>query len=107
MEGKLTVFTRNSVTEAGNYTLVQGDSILGVISFNFNRNESDPAVMTESDILKSAEQAGLKEVKLSDGSNSDMPAEMILADQGKQFWKLFIILALLFLAIEILLIRLK
>lgn len=107
MEGKLTVFTRNSVAEAGNYTLVQGDSILGVISFNFNRNESDPAVMTESDILKSAEQAGLKEVKLSDGSNSDMPAEMILADQGKQFWKLFIILALLFLAIEILLIRLK
>jgi len=107
VEGKLVVFTRNSVTQAGNYKLVQGDSLLGSISFNFNRKESNPAVMTESEILKSAEQAGLPFVKISDGSKAELPADVLLANQGIQYWKLFIVLALLFLAIEILLIRLK
>lgn len=107
LDGKLAVYTRNSVSEAGNYKLMQGDSLLGVISFNYNRMESDPAVLTSEEIAEATRKAGLNNVKISDGSGAELPSGILLADQGKQFWKLFIILALVFLALETLLIRLK
>ncbi|MCB0820336.1 MAG: hypothetical protein KDC13_06905, partial [Bacteroidetes bacterium] len=107
LDGKLAIYTRNSVSEAGNYKIMQGDSLLGVISFNYNRLESDPAVMTAEEIAEATQKAGLNNVKISDGSGAELPSGILLADQGKQFWKLFIILALVFLALETLLIRLK
>jgi hypothetical protein len=107
IDGRLVILTRNSVTKAGNYKLFQGDSLLGAISFNYNRKESNPGILSSTELETLTQEAGLMNVKISDGSDSELAAGVLLSDQGKQYWKLFVILALLFLAIEILLIRLK
>jgi hypothetical protein len=105
IDGKMRVFVRNNIQNAGNYRIVQGDSILKVVSFNFNRQESNPETYSAEEFRQKLDNGGWTNASLTDGSSADLPADILLADQGRQLWKLFIILALLFLAIETLLIR--
>jgi hypothetical protein len=105
IDGKMRVFVRNSIETAGNYRIVQGDSILKVVSFNYNRQESNPETYSAEEFRQKLDNGGWTNASLTDGSATELPSNILLADQGKQLWKLFIILALLFLAIETLLIR--
>lgn len=105
IDGKMRVFVRNNIQEAGNYRIVQGDSTLKVVSFNYNRQESNPATYSADEFRQKLDDGGWTNASLTDGSSSELSSNILLADQGKQLWKLFIILALLFLAIETLLIR--
>jgi len=103
--GKMRVFVRNAITSAGNYKIMQGDSTLSTVSFNYNRKESNPATYSEEEFRQKLDDSGWTNASLTDGSAPELPSAILLADQGKQLWKLFIILTLLFLAIETLLIR--
>ncbi len=105
IEGKMTIYPKSSMLKAGNYKILQNDSMLGMISFNYNRKESNPEVLTESELQSIVDAAGLSKSNFTDGSQNELPNELLFADQGKQLWKLFIILALIFLAIETILIR--
>ena len=101
----MTIYPKSSMLKAGNYKILQNDSMLGMISFNYNRKESNPEVLTESELQSRVDAAGLSNSNFTDGSQNELPNELLFADQGKQLWKLFIILALIFLAIETILIR--
>ncbi|MEX1189231.1 MAG: BatA domain-containing protein [Bacteroidia bacterium] len=107
VDGKMTIYSKSSTLEAGNYKIVQGDSVLGLVSFNYNRLESNPEVLSEAELQAKANEAGLSKFSLTDGSSNELPTEILLADQGKQLWKVFIILALIFLGIETILIRFR
>ncbi|MFM2284636.1 MAG: hypothetical protein RLZZ543_133 [Bacteroidota bacterium] len=106
LDGKTQVFVRNQITEAGNYQILQGYSVLAVISFNYNRKESSSNFFGEDEVLESLEKAGWTTAHVLDGSMKELKQEVSQLDEGRPFWKIFLVLALLFLAIEIALIRL-
>jgi hypothetical protein len=101
-----TLFTQNQITEAGQYAVIEDTSHIKDIAFNFDRKESDMKFMSEEELQKQIDENGLKNMSII------MPDEKILANtlqeanDGKKLWKLFLILAMVFLAAEILIIRL-
>ncbi len=106
IDGKTQVFVRNQITEAGNYVIQQGDSVLAAVSFNYDRKESISRFYDEKELLSTLEKAGWTTARVLDGSLKELKQEISQLDEGRPFWKLFIVLALFFLAVEIALIRL-
>jgi hypothetical protein len=100
-EGSTFLYVSDQLSSTGNYELKKQDSIATVLGFNDSRKESDLSYLHKSELKKlvpesaNVMQAGTASLK---GAVSD-------TNFGLQLWKLCIILALIFLAAEILLIR--
>ncbi|HTD99740.1 MAG TPA: BatA domain-containing protein [Mucilaginibacter sp.] len=100
-EGSTLLYVSDQLQETGNYELKKQDSTLSVLAFNDNRKESDMSYLTIADMKEIFPQAG---TVLQPGQGS-LKGEVSELNFGLQLWKLCIILALIFLAVEILLIR--
>jgi hypothetical protein len=100
-EGSTLLYVSDQLQETGLYELKKQDSIISVMAFNDNRNESDLQYYTPSDLNKIIPDKG-DVIEATKGSVKDIVSH---ADFGVQLWKLCIILALIFLAVEILLTR--
>ncbi|MFT5723725.1 MAG: hypothetical protein ACI9JN_000842 [Bacteroidia bacterium] len=87
---------------AGNIELKASDSVLQVVAFNYNRSESGSIFNSEADIVTM-----FPGITVDFMTNPTTYVQETVAKYrfGKQFWKACIILALIFLAIEILLLR--
>ncbi len=96
---------QGQINTSGNYLLILDTDTLSGLSFNFDRKESDLTAMQTSDIEKEAEKAGLESYKVLNSQVKGIDAQLSDLSQGTKLWKLFILLALLFLAIEILLLK--
>ncbi|MBC8052256.1 MAG: BatA domain-containing protein [Sphingobacteriaceae bacterium] len=96
------LFISDQIKEKGLYQLLKGDSILSVFAFNDNRLESDLSYLTKSD-LKSKIPNG--KVDIFNPGKGSIQNAIKAVNNGLQLWKLCLILALVFLAIEILLAR--
>jgi hypothetical protein len=86
--------------DAGWYSLNTTDAEIGVAAYNYSHAESDLIFYNNSEIEKTLQQQGIKRYNLIEASNEKFSAAISEIDKGKQFWKLFIVIALLFLAIE-------
>jgi hypothetical protein len=106
IDGKTYIYVRNQITEAGNYKILQGDSVLAAVSFNYNRAESTSRFYSEEEVLESLEKSGWTTARVLDGSIKELKQEVTQLDEGRPLWKIFLILALFFLAVEIALIKL-
>lgn len=93
------------INKSGNYAIVKDKAISNVISFNYNRSESDMSFADINKIKAIIENNKLNNWRIFSSSNEHLTQE-ILNDYGKQLWYYFIILALLFLALETVFIRL-
>ncbi len=100
-EGSTLLYVSDQLQNTGIYELKKQDSTITVIAFNDNRKESDMSYLTGTDLKQIFPQAG---TILSPGQAS-LKGEVSELNFGLQLWKLCIILALIFLAAEILLIR--
>lgn len=86
----------------GHYTIAANNKNLGIAAFNFDRTESN---------LKFADKAELKNIfsqknqLVLDNTRANLAAEVKQIKDGILLWKLCVILSLLFLLIEVLLIR--
>ena len=100
------LFIHNQVTQAGNYRLMVGDSLVSGISFNYNRKESDMRYLTAADIETLCERAGMKNVSVIPSTSTSLPSLLTEVNRGKYYWKYCILLALLFLALEEVILRL-
>ena len=99
-EGSSYIYVADEVREPGHYILQKQDSIIALLSFNNNKRESDLTYLSQNQ-LKTA---------LPKGNVITAPAGSVRglindSNFGVQLWKLCLILALTFLATEILLIR--
>ncbi len=94
----------DQLTEAGNYVLYADKDLLQGISFNFNRKESDLACYGMEELKKQIELRNLTMNVLETGSQN-LTQSLAELEQGKKLWKLCLIIALLFFAIETLLLR--
>jgi hypothetical protein len=99
-EGSTLLYVSDQLHETGLYNLNKQDSTLAVMAFNDNRSESDLSYFSRADLKKVLPDNG--NILLGKGSLKDAVTQTNL---GMQLWKLCIILALMFLAAEILIIR--
>ncbi len=88
--------------DAGNLILKSGDSVLQRVSFNYDRNESSHTYFSKEEI-----EAQMPDVVLDEVLNPAAYVKETISEIrfGRRFWKWCIILALIFIAIEILLLR--
>jgi len=98
-------YTHGQLSEAGNYVLMKGADSISGISINYNRSESNLEVLTSEDITMKIFKAGLKKISLLEVKEKPLAQAISEMSQGKRLWKLFILLALIMLAAEVILLR--
>lgn len=89
--------------EAGSYGL-KTDKEIGAISLNYNRLESDLSSNKEVDIIKQLESMGAKTIVFNE-VGSDSQLSTIDIEKPFSYWKFCIVLTLIFVLIEMILIR--
>jgi len=106
MNDKTELFFHNRFKKSGNYLIMKQTDTVGVLSVNYNRSESDLTVFSIDDLKELASQNIDAGISIIDFGNK--PVKSVLEDinKGTRLWKLFVIFALLLLAIETLVIRL-
>jgi hypothetical protein len=103
---KLLVNARENVTESGVYEITNDtDSLLTYAAFNYGSIESELSFMNESDIDQFIEQNNWNKAQILTGDNTSLGNFVSSIGQQSSLWKWCIVLALLFLGIEILLLR--
>lgn len=94
----------DQVEQAGYYQLsLEGNDSLGVYAFNYDRKESYLSYYTPNE-LEAMTEAGASVIGVSD--NAVLTAQITERSQGTTFWRWCLILALVFLGIEVALLRL-
>ncbi len=96
--------TENKI-EAGNYFVKNNNEIVKNLSFNYNRKESDLECYTFEEIKKELEKYSIENVSIINAETELLEKKIKENSEGKKLWKIFIVLALLFIAIEIALIK--
>jgi hypothetical protein len=102
---KMNLMIYNQVKKAGHYQLRKGEEILRGLGFNYSRKESAMEIADRAILESNISRYSLDNVEIM--SDKGLPLTDVIKDmnQGTLLWKLFIILALIFLAIEVLLLR--
>jgi hypothetical protein len=89
--------------KAGLFDVVKENKI-GNIALNYDRIESNIKTISENELTEKFNQIGLKNVFFSKFStNSD--ASFVKIEKPKEFWRIFLIFAILFLIIEMALLK--
>jgi len=102
VDGQLKMSVEEEINKAGFYDLVQNGQVLNTLAFNYSRKESDLRFYSFDEIEKWSE--GLKGVKVIEAAGRPIKKSTIRDE--RPLWKYFIGFALVFLLVEILLIKL-
>lgn len=94
----------NRTIPAGNYQILQ-ESVLGMLSLNNDRRESDLTPLSEDEIIETFGAVNQKRVQFNTIS-SDHTFSTRDIDKPFSYWKICIIITLIFVATEMLLVRL-
>ncbi len=97
------LYVQDNIKNSGNYLIINQQQAIFGVSFNYNRNESDLRYYSENEIK--TESSKYKNMFLIQTDNRFITKTLRQINQGTQLWKLFIILSLFFILIEILLAR--
>jgi hypothetical protein len=100
------LFVHDQIEEAGNYFISDGEEYLSGLSFNYDRSESDLSVYSAAQLSEIAFRAGITNMMVLEPKDKDLAVVIEEMQLGVRLWKLFLILALVFLAAEIALLRL-
>jgi hypothetical protein len=101
----LQLFPHQQVKEAGIYSLLREKQPVAQVAFNYDRRESDLSLYGSTEIERFLDQSHLVHFSLLQDGKLPLTRQLDQIHQGSQFWKLFLLLALLFIAIEIAIIR--
>lgn len=101
-----TIFIYDQIRNAGNYGLYASYDLISGLAFNYDRKESDLKRYTNDEMVAAFEKNSLSNFSLIDAEKGEI--SKILADisQGKKLWKWCILATLLFLGVEIALLKL-
>jgi len=95
----------DQISTDGQYLVLNDGKVLASMAFNYDRKESDLRYLTETELQNKLEEQSLKNatvVKDVDRNFSEVFGEL---QNGKQLWKLFVLLALFFILAEVLIAR--
>lgn len=102
---RLNLFTQGQITEPGFYNLSLQNQNLQALAFNYNRLESSLEFFTNDDLEKNLGDNHLVSYKTIIAGEKTLTSSIAEISGNTKLWKLFIILTLIFVAIEIALIR--
>ncbi len=91
--------------EAGHFLINEGTQTIQSISYNYPREESQPDFFTSDDFKKLINSSQFKQIQLIETADSSFNETLKDLNNGKQLWKYFIILAILFLFCEMAIIQ--
>ncbi|MDR6784832.1 hypothetical protein ABIE26_003478 [Pedobacter africanus] len=100
--GKTLLYVADQIKKAGFYELRKADSVLSVVAFNDDRLESDMHYASEEELKALFVK---QDIAFYNAKKDTLSMNMGLKNNSSELWKLCLILAVVFLAIEILLIR--
>ena len=105
LNSTITISTDKSISKSGNYTVNSNGRIIKGIAFNYDRTESDLDTPGPAELEKMIISSGLPDVKVITATNRSLSSVITEMNKGFQLWKIFIILALIFLLGEVILLR--
>lgn len=103
IQHRLLLGIHDQIQEAGIYSYASNED-QGYVGFNYNRSESELTFLSPNELEKLAQERGFQIIDQSTMSIRSVVSEIT---NGKQLWKYSVLLALLFLGVEVLLLRLK
>ncbi len=96
------LYIADQIKQAGNYQLLKNDSLMLMLSFNEAGSESDMSYASDEQIRESFPEQKIEILNTDSGSLANAVKSI---NQGTSLWKVCLILALVFFAAEILIIR--
>jgi len=102
---QMTAFIHGQVSEAGWYLVSRGNKQLSSLAFNYDRKESDINCFNNKEIETILKKYNLRNFIVIQPSGLPFIKQIEQLNMGFPLWKWFIILALFFIATEILIIR--
>lgn len=100
--GKTLLYVADQIKKSGFYNLQQADTVLSVVAFNDNRSESDMHYATENELKALFSK---QDIAFYNSKKDTLSMHISLKNNPTELWKLCLILAVVFLATEILSIR--
>ena len=91
--------------DAGFYQVLSDDNAINAIAFNYLLKESNLNYYSNNELLKLVQQAGVEHANLVEAKSQDLAEAIQELDNGKQLWKLFLMLGILFVLAEAAIIR--
>jgi hypothetical protein len=103
--GRKQLILNDLATKAGHYLINDGNNQIQSVSYNFPRKESSPEFYSVEELNDQIDANNLKQIQLIDATEGQFSEILQDLNNGKQLWKLFILLAVFFLLCEIAVIR--
>jgi hypothetical protein len=105
VDGKQQLIVHGQIKIADNFKLLSNNDTIAGLSFNFDRAESVLSYIPSDELLSAIETNGLSNYSILNPNQKEVGAALEELNLGRRLWKLCIIFALLFLLIEIALLR--
>lgn len=105
LANQVQLFVHDQIDAAGSYGIFAGATLIKGISFNYDRRESALEAWTAGELATALTDAGLDNIQVFDTIGIDFNHALQELQMGQQLWRWCIILALLFLAMEVVLLR--
>ncbi len=95
----------DQISADGQYLVENDGNIVASMAFNYDRKESDLRYLDKAEIENKLEDNSLKNATVVDEAERNFSEIFDELQNGKQLWKLFVFLALLFILAEVLIAR--
>jgi hypothetical protein len=102
---EIKIFPHIDELEVGNYDVTNAGNILGGVSFNRKPEESQMTFYSEDDLLNKIKEDNLSSVEIINAEKNIKKSFDRILNKNSSIWSYFILLAILFLIIELLIIR--
>ena len=89
--------------KAGTY-YIQNEDTLGLLAVNYDRKESIMKQQSSDEIINGLEEKGIKNIKFNSVKDGQSLAQ-IQIDKPIEYWRIFLLLGLLFILTEMTLIK--
>lgn len=99
------LYLHHQIQNAANYDLSLGEDKVAKASFNYDRSESELEYFSKADLEQLIEKYSWENTDVIEAASGNLTQIILNINRGIQLWKLFIVLTLVFLAIEVLLIK--
>jgi hypothetical protein len=96
---------QGQIVNDGHYLILNEDSVVGSLAFNYDRKESDLRYFNNSGLHEKIETAQLKDAQVVENAEKNFSEIFDEIQHGRQLWFWFILLALLFIVAEVAIIR--
>lgn len=93
------------IDDAGHYLINDGNNTIQSVSYNFSRKESVPEYLSTDEIQDQADANNFRQMQIIDVNVARFSETLEDLNKGKQLWKFFIMLAIIFMLCELAVIR--